>query len=757
MPESPPTTGVTQKKRSSQEMEVEEADKSLGNAVPPVKRDKKDLMDVDDEVDQSPRKSPMKSLVVPSSAKKDSTMEIEEAEKTEKSESPAKATNSMDKVEKDSIESDEDEKTKEKSPVKKTKNFLNHFTFSNDNEEKSPAKAPAKKDTQALDEFVSDDEDGAEAAAAKPSNDKEVQRTKKAVKDFTKKWRDQPSNVDGETDCDCEMVLEKLTSNIDYGGTLPAEAQLRALLLVRFVFLKLALIVNGGCNSTENFPSVFLVPDYCTVAYPASYVDTKFKHGVDGFVPLPFSHPQTTRSAGTSTRPRGQLIAEALNSFANGLRDLQHLEAGIRTYWRGFHARTLRKMFTGASPELQKSYLSTITGIAKIALRSKELVTKPLPELRYDDNTIKSVSMSQEQAACLLAYAFFCTILHRGDDFNHFSLHNFHMKPSSSFIEKMKFILFYFKTVIAEMPRGTLTFSRQLWNSEFGKADEREGYDKWKDPLSDMLVLSEARADYGIGLIEEMEGCLHVDFANEYIGGGVMGHGAVQEEIRFLCCPEMLVSLLLCDRMEPHEAILIQGAQQYSAYTGYSDSLKHMPLKLRRGEPRDCYGRARSYLVAIDAVRFTKKGIQYLPEFIARETKKAYAGFMRDKDAPARPIATGNWGCGVFNGDKELKSLIQWVAASKAGRPLIYITFKEATFAEELKQIVECIKDHKVGNANPEVFDIRNTERLDLRNFVCSLISKLFSLLTAYRENRADPQQGVFSFIRDVLQSGVPF
>uniref|UniRef100_A0A8R1YK12 poly(ADP-ribose) glycohydrolase n=1 Tax=Pristionchus pacificus TaxID=54126 RepID=A0A8R1YK12_PRIPA len=722
MPESPPTTGVTQKKRSSQEMEVEEADKSLGNAVPPVKRDKKDLMDVDDEVDQSPRKSPMKSLVVPSSAKKDSTMEIEEAEKTEKSESPAKATNSMDKVEKDSIESDEDEKTKEKSPVKKTKNFLNHFTFSNDNEEKSPAKAPAKKDTQALvdddffpddfdfeddddeespsettrvtraatakmkivDEFVSDDEDGAEAAAAKPSNDKEVQRTKKAVKDFTKKWRDQPSNVDVE-----EPFPQKHNSE-------------------HFCWYDL----------TDDWNELVL-----PVAYPASYVDTKFKHGVDGFVPLPFSHPQTTRSAGTSTRPRGQLIAEALNSFANGLRDLQHLEAGIRTYWRGFHARTLRKMFTGASPELQKSYLSTITGIAKIALRSKELVTKPLPELRYDDNTIKSVSMSQEQAACLLAYAFFCTILHRGDDFNHFSLHNFHMKPSSSFIEKMKFILFYFKTVIAEMPRGTLTFSRQLWNS---KADEREGYDKWKDPLSDMLVLSE-------GLIEEMEGCLHVDFANEYIGGGVMGHGAVQEEIRFLCCPEMLVSLLLCDRMEPHEAILIQGAQQYSAYTGYSDSLKHMPLKLRRGEPRDCYGRARSYLVAIDAVRFTKKGIQYLPEFIARETKKAYAGFMRDKDAPARPIATGNWGCGVFNGDKELKSLIQWVAASKAGRPLIYITFKEATFAEELKQIVECIKDHKVGNG------------------------KLFSLLTAYRENRADPQQGVFSFIRDVLQSGVPF
>lgn len=43
-----------------------------------------------------------------------------------------------------------------------------------------------------------------------------------------------------------------------------------------------------------------------------------------------------------------------------------------------------------------------------------------------------------------------------------------------------------------------------------------------------------------------------------------------------------------------------------------------------------------------------------------------------------RPIATGNWGCGVFGGDPQLKSLLQWVAASKARCPkLIYYTFND--------------------------------------------------------------------------------
>ena len=41
-----------------------------------------------------------------------------------------------------------------------------------------------------------------------------------------------------------------------------------------------------------------------------------------------------------------------------------------------------------------------------------------------------------------------------------------------------------------------------------------------------------------------------------------------------------------------------------------------------------------------------------------------------------RPVATGNWGCGVFRGDPELKAVIQWMAASAAGCPaVVYHTF----------------------------------------------------------------------------------
>lgn len=41
-----------------------------------------------------------------------------------------------------------------------------------------------------------------------------------------------------------------------------------------------------------------------------------------------------------------------------------------------------------------------------------------------------------------------------------------------------------------------------------------------------------------------------------------------------------------------------------------------------------------------------------------------------------RPVATGNWGCGrTLNGDVQLKMVIQWMAASVTGLPvLMYYT-----------------------------------------------------------------------------------
>jgi poly(ADP-ribose) glycohydrolase len=59
-----------------------------------------------------------------------------------------------------------------------------------------------------------------------------------------------------------------------------------------------------------------------------------------------------------------------------------------------------------------------------------------------------------------------------------------------------------------------------------------------KEQLSEVVIHD--------GGIEDFYGAIKVDFANKFIGGGVLRHGKVQEEIMFINRPEMYISTLFC-------------------------------------------------------------------------------------------------------------------------------------------------------------------------------------------------------------------
>jgi poly(ADP-ribose) glycohydrolase len=106
------------------------------------------------------------------------------------------------------------------------------------------------------------------------------------------------------------------------------------------------------------------------------------------------------------------------------------------------------------------------------------------------------------------------------------------------------------------------------------------------------------------GTIEACRGALQVDFANKHLGGGVLRGGCAQEEIRFgICSPECIAGLLFCEDMEPNEAIAIDGAEQFSTYTGYGRSVKWAG-DFRDTTERDADGSVRVTIIAIDALMF---------------------------------------------------------------------------------------------------------------------------------------------------------
>lgn len=232
---------------------------------------------------------------------------------------------------------------------------------------------------------------------------------------------------------------------------------------------------------------------------------------------------------------------------------------------------------------------------------------------------------------------------------------------------KLRCVLQYFDRlgVGGDVPRGTLTIQRRV-------AASRASIE-W---LSDRAPLLPLTVD-DRGSMEDTHAHLETDFANRWLGGGVLRRGSVQEEIRFVVAPELLVALIVSPVMRDDEAIWLSGSERFSKTTGYASSLQYAgpfddPIE------RHADGTPASTIVALDAIDFARErepASQFGEAAMLRELNKARAGWQRDEQEHGWPVVSGNWGCGVFGGDPPLKAVLQWIAASSEGRALRYCAF----------------------------------------------------------------------------------
>eukprot|EP01053_Blabericola_migrator_P000474 Blabericola_migrator_1__473@NODE_1114_length_5386_cov_54_807295_g761_i0_p4_GENE_NODE_1114_length_5386_cov_54_807295_g761_i0NODE_1114_length_5386_cov_54_807295_g761_i0_p4_ORF_typecomplete_len154_score31_01PARG_cat/PF05028_14/2_5e25_NODE_1114_length_5386_cov_54_807295_g761_i038034264 len=84
---------------------------------------------------------------------------------------------------------------------------------------------------------------------------------------------------------------------------------------------------------------------------------------------------------------------------------------------------------------------------------------------------------------------------------------------------------------------------------------------------------------------------------------------------------------------------------------------------------------------------------QYKSDSIIQEVNKCACGFTHTSH---KTIATGNWGCGCYNGDVSLKFVIQWLVASFHSKSLLYAGFEAPVFSL-LRQLLDVSKDCTVG------------------------------------------------------------
>jgi poly(ADP-ribose) glycohydrolase len=168
----------------------------------------------------------------------------------------------------------------------------------------------------------------------------------------------------------------------------------------------------------------------------------------------------------------------------------------------------------------------TLPFIIELALTLDDLVKKPIPLLMK--HASNEIVLSRHQIASLLANMFLCTFPKRSSQYGEYesyptaNFNSLYAAPCSKVKQnKLKCVLHYFERINAELPRGSISFRRQV-------LEDFPPWESLEQTLCPVRVLGE-------GTIEDDGGeALQVDFANRYIGGGVLGNGCVQEEIRFL-------------------------------------------------------------------------------------------------------------------------------------------------------------------------------------------------------------------------------
>ena len=150
--------------------------------------------------------------------------------------------------------------------------------------------------------------------------------------------------------------------------------------------------------------------------------------------------------------------------------------------------------------------------------------------------------------------------------------------------------------------------------------------------------------------------------------------------------------------MSDNDAIGIYNTIQYSNYKGYGYSFTYDGCAI---DFKDDKNNKKHRIIAIDAIslrysyNFFFSSNKTSSQDINRDIHKAYVGFSLANldNSIEKTISTGNWGCGAFGGNHELKFIQQWIAASFAGIDrLDYYTFgdKEAVlvakFHDKIKE-----------------------------------------------------------------------
>jgi poly(ADP-ribose) glycohydrolase len=364
----------------------------------------------------------------------------------------------------------------------------------------------------------------------------------------------------------------------------------------------------------------------------------------------------------------------------------------------------------------EKEIINIFNNIKKYALNLPRLFSSGnIPKL---NNQNQLVELKRFEVLCLLSHMILCTLKKSTKNFYWVTFENWLTDGRCCAIEYLHTLLEYF--------RQTFQIDN-LENNEFMNeflVFKRKSIDKTQ--IDSILESNDSNI---CNLQLELNGFIgdepypEVDFANRDIGYGITG---TQEEMLFGSSPELCVAMLFCDTLNDNESVSITGARKVAKFDGYG-----LNISINSFLPQDYRKWNERTIIAIDALDFSdemqdffKK--QLTSDSLCRELIKSYAGFSLVENTK---ISTGHWGCGAFRGNKQLKALIQLIAASLTKNNLIFYCHADVLFYEKFNRLLNEIynKRLKVSNLWKMIMNIQN----DLTNVkdenICEYLIKKIS------------------------------
>ena len=383
-------------------------------------------------------------------------------------------------------------------------------------------------------------------------------------------------------------------------------------------------------------------------------------------------------------------LVSAVPSLPVGGTNVEEME--VMRPWLGLNTNIGVALVTTRDETLRAAYNALLRRLtAEVHNSNAVFGTKQIERLtKHRESTgTSAVVLSQNEILALMTCALFDFFPHsREKEYEHIGLTRIFRTDSTSTenwgVEKTRCILNYLH--MADSDRGgtrqvyfkrhIARFSEAHWMASLRPMKRCIWHDM--DPLGNGVVKIEDVCDLLQGQAWE------VDFANASIGGGVTGAGCVQEEIRFMQCPELLVSILITDLLENDESVQITGYRQFNNTRGYGRESRANQPRFEYVGPHEAeepvHGRS---MLVMDAKYYAVADWtdQFRWNDIKRELDKARCAFDYSENANW-PIVTGHWGCGAFHGNHRLKLYIQLLAAAEAGKSVHFCNFGDPREAQ---------------------------------------------------------------------------